>query len=463
MRNSFRLAALLPTMLLFAHIGQFDAAEAKLFNVRDYGAKGDGRSADTAAINKAIEACSTAGGGLVKLPAGNYLSGTVFLRSGVELHLEAGATLCGSTDLKDYHNLVPPSIMPEAQAFDWHRALLLADNAHNITISGPGLIDGRKVFDAHGEEHMRGPHTIVLGHCRDVAIREISVKDSGNYAVLFEMTDHVTISNVKITGGWDGVHFRGCREQPCRDVTISNCRFLTGDDSIAGRYWDRVRISDCVLNSSCNCVRLLGPAAHLVIEKCRMYGPGEHPHRTSDRHNCLAGLNIEPGSWDGTQGRLDDVTIRDITMDKVGTPFYFVLNKGNTAGRIAVSRVKATGVYYTAASVESWAETPFGEVSFRDVSIEFAGGGTAAAAKEPVRVPANDPRPLPAWGFYLRNVQDLTMENVRLTCVKDDLRSGLIADRVQRLVLRDVTWPHAPGAAAPLVTSGVEHLERRDK
>ena len=119
----------------------------------------------------------------------------------------------------------------------------------------------------------------------------------------------------------------------------------------------------------------VGPAAHLVIEKCRMYGPGEHPHRTSDRHNCLAGLNIQPGSWDGTQGRLDDVTIRDITMDKVGTPFYFVLNKGNTAGRIAVSRVKATGVYYTAASVESWAETPFGEVSFRDVSIEFAGGG----------------------------------------------------------------------------------------
>ncbi len=55
------------------------------------------------------------------------------------------------------------------------------------------------------------------------------------------------------------------------------------------------------------------------------------------------------------------------------------------------------------------------------------------------------------------------MENVRLTCVKDDLRSGLIADRVQRLVLRNVTWPHAPGAAAPLVTSGVEHLERRDK
>ena len=135
MRNVFGPAVLLAAVLFSVNIGQFDAAEAKLFNVRDYGAKGDGRSADTAAINKAIEACSTAGGGLVKLPAGNYLSGTVFLRSGVELHLEAGATLCGSTDLKDYHNLVPPSIMPEAQAFDWHRALLLADNCRTISRS----------------------------------------------------------------------------------------------------------------------------------------------------------------------------------------------------------------------------------------------------------------------------------------------------------------------------------------
>jgi len=462
MKTTLPLAALLAAIMFFACVVQAGAAEVKVFNVRDYGARGDGRTADTAAINKAIEACSTAGGGRVNLPAGTYLSGTVHLRSEVDLHLEAGATLLGSADLKDYQNLVPPAIMPESKALAWHRALVLADGARNICITGEGVIDGRKVFDAHGEEHMRGPHTILLGSCRGVTLRDVSIKDSANYAVLLELTDRVEIRNVKITGGWDGVHFRGCREQPCHDVTIANCRFFTGDDSIAGRYWDRVRISDCVLNSSCNCVRLIGPAAHLTIEKCRMYGPGEYPHRTSDRHNCLAGLNLQPGAWDGTQGKLDDVTIRDIVMEKVGTPFHFILKSGNTAGRIAVSRVKATGVYFAAASVESWAETPFAEVSFRDVSIEFAGGGKRAASREPVRAPGNDVRPLPAWGFYLRNVQDLTMTNVRLTSAKDDLRSVLIADHVQRLTLSGVTWPHVPGADPPLATSGVEHLERRD-
>ncbi len=387
MRTQFTLSALLAVIVPFACVGPATAAEAKVFNVRDYGALGDGQTMDTAAINKAIEACSTAGGGRVDLPAGNYLSGTVRLRSDVDLHLQAGATLLGSSDLKDYENLVPPGMMPESKALAWHRALVLADGARNISISGPGAIDGRKVFDAHGEEHIRGPHTVLLGSCRNVTIREISIKDSANYAILLELTDNVAIRNVKITGGWDGVHFRGCREQPCRDVTIAGCRFFTGDDSIAGRYWDRVRISDCVLNSSCNCVRLIGPAAHLTIEKCRMYGPGEHPHRSSNRHNCLAGLNLQPGAWDGTQGGLDDVTISDIEMQKVATPFHFVLKPGNTAGRITVNRVKATGVYFTAASVESWAETPFSDVTFRDVSIEFAGGGKPAASKQAVHAP----------------------------------------------------------------------------
>ncbi len=457
---------LLLLAMMWPHgIEQASAGEAKVksFNVRDFGAKGDGRAADTAAINKAIEACSTAGGGRVILPAGTYLSGTVQILGDVDFHLEAGATLLGSEDLKDYRNFAPPAIMPEAKWLPtWHRALVLADGARNISISGQGVIDGRKVFDPKGEEHMRGPHTVLLGNCRDVTIREISIKDSANYAILMELTDRVEIRDVKITGGWDGVHFRGCREQPCRDVTIAHCQFFTGDDSIAGRYWDHVLITDCTLNSSCNCLRLIGPATHLTIEKCRMYGPGEFPHRTSNRRNCLAGLNLQPGAWDATQGKLDDVTIRDIVMDKVGTPFHFTLKSGNSAGRIAVERVKATGAYLAAASVESWADTPFAEVSFRDVSIEFTGSGKRTAPKETLRAPRVDARPLPAWGFYLRKVQDVTLANVRLSCVKDDFRSVLIADQVERLTLCGVKWPNVHGAATPLVTTGVAHFERRD-
>ena len=232
---------LLLAMMWLRGIEQASAAEvkSKSFNVRNFGTKGDGRIADTAAINKAIEACSTAEGGRVILPAGTYLSGTVQILGDVDLHLEAGAMLLGSEDLKDYRNFALQAIMPESKWHpSWHRALVLADGARNICISGQGVIDGRKVFDPKGEEYMRGPHTILLGNCRGVKIREISIKDSANYAILMELTDRVEIRDVKITGGRDGVHFRGCREQPCRDVTISHCQFFTGDDSIAGRYWD---------------------------------------------------------------------------------------------------------------------------------------------------------------------------------------------------------------------------------
>ena len=269
---------------------------------------------------------------------------------------------------------------------------------------------------------------------------------------------------MKVTGGWDGVHFRGSRQQPCREVSIVDCQFFTGDDCIAGRYWEGVQIADCTLNSSCNCVRLIGPATHLTIERCRMYGPGEYPHRTSksNRRNCLAGLNLQPGSWDGTQGRLDDVTLQDLTMENVSTVFHFVLKPGNTAGRIMVKRVKATGVYYAASSVESWTEGPFEDVAFHDVSIEFAGGGKDGVASS-VHAPGNDARPLPAWGFYFRNAKKLTLERVSLSCMKDDMRPVLMADHVERLMLTDVVLPRLPGADEPLVLKDVKHLERHGK
>src|SRR5262249_52524786 len=153
----------------------------------------------------------------------------------------------------------------------------------------------------------------------------------------------VEMRNLKITGGWDGVHFRGWPGRPCRDVSIIGCQFYTGDDAIAGRYWENVLISDCILNSSCNGIRLIGPATHLLIHGCLFYGPGLHPHRSSNRFNMLAGLCLQPGAWDRTEGDLDDVLISDLTMHNVTTPFHFALKPGNTAGKISVSGVTATG------------------------------------------------------------------------------------------------------------------------
>jgi polygalacturonase len=433
-------------------------AEPGILDIRDFGAVGDGKTLDTAAINKAIDACAQAGGGQVRLPPGRYLSATVRLKSHVTLYLDAGARLIGAKDPNLYEHPTVPSFMPEARWGKWHRALLLADGAEDIEIAGAGVIDGNRVFDPTGEEKMRGPHTFVFVNCRKVTIRDVSFVDAANYAIYFEVSEQVDVRNVKITGGWDGVHFRGAPQHPCKDVSIVGCRFYTGDDSIAGRYWENVVISDCIVNSSCNGIRLIGPATHLIVRNCLFYGPGVQPHRTSNRFNMLAGINLQPGAWDKTTGDLDDVLISDITMQDVTTPFHFMLKPGNTANRITVTRVSATGAYRAACSVESWAEAPFKNVAFRNIDVEFEGGGDPSKIPAQIKAPGVDARPLPAWGFYARNVENLTFEDFRMTCLKPDRRPVMICDDVNRLTLDTFKFTRYRDVNEPVVLNRVANV-----
>ena len=460
--HQFRVWYVVHTLFFFMAAQAALADTSGKFNVRDYGATGNGKTLDTPAINKAIEACAAAGGGQVLLSPGKYLSGTVHLKSNVTLFLEAGAVLIGTPDLNKYQYPSIPEFMPEAKWGKWHRALILGEDLDDITVAGQGVIDGNKVFDPTGEEHMRGPHAFVFVNCRKVTVRDVSFEDAANYAILFEASDQVEIRNVKITGGWDGVHFRGAPNHPCRDVSITGCQFFTGDDSIAGRYWDNTLISDCIVNSSCNGIRLIGPATHLIIHNCLFYGPGVHPHRTSDRHNMLAGINLQPGGWDATKGALDDVMISDITMHNVATPFFFTLKSGNTAGNIIVDRVSATGVYRAASSVESWAETGFANVAFRDVTIEYKGGGKLEDASRAIKSPGVDARPLPAWGFYARNVQNVQFDNVRLHFEKEDFRPVLICTGVDRLKLDGFKFPLMPEVPEAMVLNDTNNVQLYD-
>lgn len=443
----------------------FAASAGGVFNVRDEGAAGDGVTLDTAAINRAVEACAQAGGGQVLFPPGRYLSGTVRLRSHVTLFLDAGATLVGTTNLTEYQQPTPPDFMPEARWGKWHRALIVGENVEDAAIAGQGVIDGNKVFDPTGEEHMRGPHGIVLVNSRRFTLRDVSILDAANYAFYLEVCDDVDVRNVKFTGGWDGVHFRGAAGHDCRNVNIIGCQFYTGDDAIAGRYWDRVVISGCIVNSSCNGIRLIGPATHLLIHDCLFYGPGVRPHRTSGpahRTNMLSGIILQPSAWDASPGPLDDVVISDITMHDVASPVTIWMKQGNTAGRITVSRLSATGVYRAAASVESWADVPMTNVVFRDVDLEFTGGGKADQIPLTVKGPGVDCRPLPAWGFYVRNVERLTLEDVRFSCADDDFRPVVVADGVKRLDLDNVRFPKIPGVREPVVMTNVATLNVRE-
>lgn len=433
----------------------------RVFNVRQFGAVGDGRTVDTAAINRAVEECSKAGGGQVLFPPGAYLSGTVRLLSHAHLALELGATLVGTTNLNEYRQPEVPSIMPEARWGKWHRALLLAENAEDVTIRGPGIIDGNRVFDPTGEERMRGPHTIVFVNCQGFTLRDLTIIDSANYAVFFQVSDDVHIRNVRFVGGWDGVHFRGAPDRWCRNVSITDCQFFTGDDSIAGRYWDQTVISGCIINSSCNGIRLIGPATRLIVNDCLFYGPGLQPHRTSTRTNMLSGIILQPGAWDATKGLLDDVLLANNTMHWVASPVTIWTKPGNPVGAVRISGLNATGVYRSAISVESWADAPITNVVIRNASIEFTGGGKAEQAAQKVMRPGVDARPLPAWGLYARNVERLSIEDVRLSLANDDGRPVVVAESVDSLVLDGLRHPSRSVATA-IATNQVDELILRN-
>jgi hypothetical protein len=432
------------------------------FNIRTHGAKGDGETADTAAIQAALDACRDAGGGQVLFPAGRYLSGTVHLRSKVTLWFEAGATLLGTTNLHAYQQPAVPTFMPEARWGKWHRGLLLGENLEDVTLAGPGVIDGNKVFDPTGEERMRGPHTLVFVNCRRVTVRDLTFLDSANYAVFFQISDDVEFRNVRFVGGWDGIHWRGSPDRWCHNVNILGCQFFTGDDAIAGRYWNNTVIQNCLINSSCNGIRLIGPATRLSIAHNLFRGPGEQPHRTSGerrRTNMLSGIILQPGAWDATRGSLDDVLLADNVMQHVASPVTLWTKPGNTVGKVTVSGLNASGVYRAALSVESWGDTPITNVVFRNVQVEFAGGDQPWPADQAVKGPGVDARSLPAWGVYARNVERLTLEDVRLSLAQDDFRPAVHAERVGHLILDDLRLPRVPGVAEPITKIDVERVD----
>ncbi|WP_165108993.1 glycoside hydrolase family 28 protein [Limisphaera ngatamarikiensis] len=447
-------APLFPVLLLLGVLSRV-MLPAQTFNVRDFGARGDGMGVDTGPIQKAMDTAAAQGGGVVIIPAGRYLTGTLHLRDNLTVVLENGACLVGVTNLDLYAAPVPPAHMPEARWGKWHRGLIVGQGVTNVTLAGPGRIDGNRVFDPTGEERMRGPHTLVFVNCRRLTIRDLEIVDSANYAIFFLVSDEVDIQRVKIRGGWDGVHFRGSPERWCRDVRILDCQMYTGDDSIAGRYWDRTLIQNCVLNSSCNPVRIIGPVRRLIIQQCLVFGPGLEPHRTSQRFNTLAGINLQPGAWDATQGLTDDVLISDVTMHQVAAPVHISMKPGNSAGTIRIQRLNATGVYRAALSAESWAEAPITNLVLRDLTVEYTGGERAVLPLPSVKAPGVDVRPLPTWGLYARNVQKLELDNVRLRWERPDTRPAILLEMVGEAWFDQVSVRLAPGATPPLVTNQV--------
>ncbi len=267
--------------------------------VTDFGAVPFSEDPQTEMLQRAIDHCFKIGGGEVRVPAGDFLTGGLRLRSNVRLYLEQGAHLIGSREPKDYFAVLSDKLEPLApndltdvlwkpvdvrKNFDhmnragssWNNALIRAIDADNIAIIGENgsYIDGRDCFDISGEEHYRGPHAVNFFRCSNIIFKGYEIKNSANWAhALFDCTN-IQMENVTVTAGHDGIHLTSCR-----NIDIRRCDFYTGDDCIAGIDNLNMSVSDCVLNTACSAFRFGGTNA--VIEKCRIFGPAKYLFRGS--------------------------------------------------------------------------------------------------------------------------------------------------------------------------------------
>jgi polygalacturonase len=195
-------------------------AYASLFNVREYGAKGDGQALDSPAINKAIQAASQAGGGIVYLPAGTYLSGSIRLRSHITLQIGPGATIEATGDPNAYDQAEPNEYGDRYQYQDyghshWHNSLIWAEGQEDLTIMGPGRIYGRGLTRSQPRRGQPGPYvgnkSIALKNCRNVTIKDLTILQGGWFCILPTGVDNLIIENVRFDTNRDGINIDCCR------------------------------------------------------------------------------------------------------------------------------------------------------------------------------------------------------------------------------------------------------------
>lgn len=446
MKRIIQLAVLLSICL--------SCGRAGIYNITRYGAR-PGRENNAPAINKAIDACHKAGGGTVVVPEGIFVTGTVLLKSGVTLHLDSGATLQATDRLSEYLSMTTSEDLSRYDSGDgtlnsnnskdvrWNRALILAVGEENVAIEGEGTIDGGHVFDAEGEEHMRGPHTILFACTSGFRLEGVTIRRAANYAFMAYDVSNGAFSDLKIDEGWDGIHIRGGKH-----IEIADCSFRTGDDAIAGGYWERMNIHDCDINTSCNGIRIIMPVTDVAIDSCRFRGPGEFPHRTSGerrRCNMLAALNIQPGGWGRACGDVDRVHIKDVVIDQAATPVMMTLNEGNNCGTVTIENMTATGIYGAAISVESWKGGSYDKVGLKQVSVEYIGADNPSLADLAVGPPPADYRPLPCWGIFAKEVRHLELEDVTLSYTGKEYRPALMLDHVGTAELGNVEYTPGSG------------------
>lgn len=451
----------------------------QVFNVKDYGAKGDGHTLDSPAINKAIDAAASAGGGTVFFPAGTYLSGSIHLKSNITLYISSGATIKATSDASDY-DAPEPNKWKAYQDFGhshFHNSLIWGTGLQNISIIGHGLIYGAGLSrDLNKRDHLPadlyGNKSIALKNCHNVILRDFSILKGGHFGILATGVDNLTIDNLIIDTNRDGMDI-----DACRNVRVSNCTVNSPwDDAIVlkssyalGYEKDTqdVTISDCMVSGDYQ----MGSVIDGTFEK---FPPGSHVSHTgrikcgteSDGgfknitiSNCVfdhcQGLALE--SVDG--GHMVGVSVSNITMrDIVNMPIFLRLGsrmrgpKGRKIGVMRDINISNIVVYNSSSRAASTISGIPGHniknVRISNVQFVIQGGGKKDWSQIQVPEKADAyPEPtmfgtLPSYGFFIRHADGIELDNIKIKTKQDDYRPAFYLDDVDGIKFDNVNIPH---------------------
>lgn len=406
--------------------------QSGFLSARDYGATGNGATLDTSAIQAAMDAAARVGGGTVFVPAGQYVTGSLFLRDHVTLHLDAGAVLLGSENPADY-----PAVRArwEGVTQDIHAPLIAGEGLKNIAVVGRGTIDGRGAiwWQKHRAQTLDAPRPRLISftNCSNALIEGVTLTNSPAWTINPVRCENVTVDKVTIVNPPDSPNTDGINPDSSRNVHISNCHVDVGDDCVTLKSGieteapelrapcENITITNCTMVHGHGGVvigsEMSGGVRNVVISNCVFVG--------TDR-----GIRIK--SRRGRGGFVEDVRVTNVVMRDVLCPFtlnlYYHINKrgdqivsdknarpldeGTPRVRhIHLSHVTARGAKIAAGFVYGLPEMPIEDLTLDDVSITLDRDAEPGYADMADDIPQQR-----AAGFFARNVRGLRLRDVEI-------------------------------------------------
>ena len=454
-----------------------DDLGARIYNIRSYGAKGDKTTVDTAAVQAAIDACAADGGGTVLVPAGTFTIGTVELKSNVTLRIAASGTLLGSADGKQYHAVDAIPLHGDTTLNDGNWALVFAVNARNISIEGPGTIDGQ---GAQFHSAVRGtpppsglggnkrPYHVLVYRCENFAVRNISLIDCAYHSIRIIESQRIFLDGIyihnRVNGNNDGFHFISAEQ-----VRLSNCTIKCGDDACAmfgsckyitvtnsyfstrwsvfrfgGGFAQDISVSNCVLKEVYGCpIKFQGD-------------PGSHFENISFSNLVLDDVTGPISISIGGHLRPPDdkipVIVRNISFSDIHGNVTSQAPPQLSEGTLTVG--SRPGEIRSAIVLNNVNDSILENISFDNIHLVFGGGGTAEqAARRDIPNVFGEYfmlGPIPAYGLYARNARGLTLQNVRFEVATPDLRPAVILDHVEDAAIYGLNVQGNPQAESVL-------------